>query len=190
MRKALIVAAAVLLPLLVAAPAAQAQTSQICGNGGSGYCINAWNGGPYVKMYYGGYSNDNFHLQQVYVCSGYSTVQSKYYGDSTNCPFSDAIADQVLWTDPIEEVVYGNNGECIGTTANDAAYLGSCGNIYGTGAIDGAFDVLDVSAGCDDLYNRYWSNAYGVLSGLTSGGNPGTPLSAGYGEATCWGISG
>ena len=25
-----------------------------CGNGGTGYCMNAWNGGPYVKMYYGG----------------------------------------------------------------------------------------------------------------------------------------
>jgi hypothetical protein len=48
------------LPLLVGVPAAQAQISQVCGNTASGYCINAWNGGPSVKMYYGGYSNDNF----------------------------------------------------------------------------------------------------------------------------------
>jgi hypothetical protein len=41
MRKVLIVAAVALLPFLVAAPAAQAQTNQICGNGGSGYCITS-----------------------------------------------------------------------------------------------------------------------------------------------------
>lgn len=66
MRKLLLVAAAVLLPFLVGVPAAQAQISQVCGNTGTGYCMNAWNGGPSVKMYYGGYSNDNFGATQVW----------------------------------------------------------------------------------------------------------------------------
>ena len=35
---------------------------QVCGNGGSGYCINAWFGGPPVKMYYGGKSNEDFEF--------------------------------------------------------------------------------------------------------------------------------
>ena len=66
MRKFLFVAAALLLPLLVGLPAAQAQISQVCGNTGTGYCINAWNGGPSVKMYYGGYSNDSFAATPVF----------------------------------------------------------------------------------------------------------------------------
>src|SRR5262252_4271646 len=121
MKKRTLIAAAVaaLLPclmLLAGAPAAQASTA-LCGNGGSGYCMNAWNGGPYVKMYYGGYYNDNFYLRAVAACSGHATVQSTLDGDSTNCPFNDGYVDHVLHGDLIVEIVYGNNGQCVGTTA-------------------------------------------------------------------------
>jgi hypothetical protein len=156
MRKiVLLVMAAIFLPFLGAVPAAQASSPDICGNGGSGYSVNAWNGGPYVKMYYGGYSNDNFYIHDVYACSGSDKVQSTAHGESTNCPFSNSNLDNNFWNDTIVEVVYGNDGECVGTSANGYGYLGSCGNTQGSGAIDGAFNVLWYDSGGYAFVNRY-----------------------------------
>jgi hypothetical protein len=197
MRKILLVAAAFLLPFLAAVPAAQAQTPNICGNDGSGYCINAWNGGPDVKMYYGNYSNDNFSIRYVYACSGSDTVQSTAHGDTTNCPFSNTNLDSDFYSDPIVEVADGNNGECVGTSGSAYStsaygYLGSCGNSEGTGAIDGAFNVLWYDSGCGYAFvNRYWSNQNSVASYWVSGGNPDTYLYVGQQESwTCWGGAG
>ena len=194
MRKVLLVAAAFLLPFLAAVPAAQASSPNICGNGGSGYCINAWNGGPYVKMYYGGYSNDNFYIRDVYMCSGSDLVQSTAHGEATNCPFSNQNldSDPNFWNHPIVEVVYGNNGECVGTSANGYGYLGSCGNSAGSGAINGAFNVLWYDSGCGYAFvNRYWTNHNSDASYWVSGGNPNTYLYVGRQEAwTCWGGTG
>lgn len=192
MRKILLVAAVILLPFLAAVPAAQASTSSICGNDGTGYCINAWNGGPNVKMYYGGYSNDNFSIRDVYVCSGSDLVQSTSHGDGTNCPFSNQNLDSDFWNYPIVEVVYGNNGECVGTASSDTGYLGACGNSEGSGAIDGAFNVLWYDSGCGYAFvNRYWTNRRSVSSYWVSGGNPDTYLYVGQQASwTCWGGSG
>ena len=113
-------------------------------------------------MYYGGYSNDFFYMTPVYACSGYARVQSTVYGDTTNCPFTNQQLDINFWNDPIVEAVDGNNGKCVGTgNANGLStvgYLGSCGNIYGSGAIQGAFNVLAPCAGGDNIVNRYWTN--------------------------------
>lgn len=200
MRK--LIAAAAAVPLLclmslTAIPSAQAQISQICGNGGSGYCMNAWNGGPYVKMYYGGYHNDNFYLETVSPCSGRNTVQSTMRGDATNCPFSDSLIDYLLWNNQIMEIVYGNNGKCVGTGnlngTPDVGYLGACGDDFGNGAIQGAFDVAifggqDCPSTSVLLVNRYWTNYYGSQERFVlSGGNPGTSLFVGSNVYTCWG---
>lgn len=192
MRKILLVAAAVLLPFLAAAPAAQAASTAICGNEGSGYCINAWNGGPTVKMYYGGYTNDNFYLRDAAVCSGTATVQSTQHNEATNCPFSNANLDNVFYNDTIVEAVDANNGECVGTSASGYGYLGACGNSAGSGAIDGAFNVLHFTTGCGwTLVNRYYTNKNGVVSYWASGGSPNTYLYVGReGGYTCWGGSG
>ena len=179
------------LILLAGIPAAQASTA-LCGNGGSGYCMNAWNGGPYVKMYYGGYSNDYFYLQSVALCSGHATVQATESGDSTNCPFNDGYVDYVLHGDLIVEIVYGNNGECVGTTGSGVGYLGACGNSSGSGASNGVFDVLypDYCSSGNELVNRYWSNHDGndEFAFVTSGGSVGASLYVDdLQSATCWG---
>lgn len=53
---------------------AQATPSQVCGNGGSGYCLNDWGGaghsGDVIKMFNGGTTNDDFFVQKVNRCSG------------------------------------------------------------------------------------------------------------------------
>jgi hypothetical protein len=204
MRK--LIAAAAAVPLLclmslTASPSAQAQTSAICGNGGSGYCMNAWNGGPYVKMYYGGYTNDNFYLTTVSPCSGRNTVQSTMRGDATNCPFNNSLVDYLLWNNQIMEIVDANNGKCVGTGnlngTPDVGYLGACGDNYGNGAIQGAFDVAvfgfqgDCSSSSVALVNRFWTNYYsGQERFVLSGGNPGTSLFVGSNVYTCWGGAG
>src|SRR5215471_2534943 len=79
---------------------AGASTSQVCGNGGSGYCLNDWGGaghsGDAIKMYYGGTTNDDFYVQKVNWCSGHDTVQSRGRGDSTDCPFANTNWDYNL----------------------------------------------------------------------------------------------
>ncbi len=193
MKKTLLIAAAFLMPFLAAVPAAHAQGPNICGNDGAGYCINAWNGGPDVKMYYGGYANDNFSIQYAYICSGSDLVQSTAHGEATNCPFSNTNLDSgAFWNQPIVKVVDGNNGECVGTSSSGHGYLGSCGNSQGTGAIDGTFNVLWFDSGCGYAFvNRYWSNRNFIDSYWVSGGNPDTYLFVGQQQSwTCWGGSG
>jgi hypothetical protein len=60
-----------------------------------------------------------------------------YNGETTNCPFSDATFDQYYNGDSIVEVVYNNNGQCVGTDGSGYGHLGACGDIYGNGAANG-----------------------------------------------------
>jgi hypothetical protein len=185
-RKFLLAAAVLLLPFLAAVPSANAATYQICGNSGTGYCMNAWNGGPDVKMYNGGVANDNFYTHNVYMCGGGDKV-------TTSCPFSTAALNNLFHNDTIVEVVDGNNGKCIGTSSSGYGYLGACGDATtGSGAVNGAFDVIHYNTGCGNaLANRYWSDHYSSQYYLKSGGNPGTYLYLnGQDSWTCWGGSG
>ena len=192
--------AAVLTVFLTGGPPAKAIAFQLCGNQGAGYCMNAWNGGPYVKMYYGGQSNEGFELQLSFICNGSDMVQSTAHGDKINCPFSNASLDSALWRSPIVRIQYGNL--CVGTHSEfeqpGVGYLGPCGDNTGAGAINGAFDVEASDAGaiqpqCPNgiiLINRYWTNQFGTgqYAYVTSGGNPGTSLLMDdASNFTCWG---
>jgi hypothetical protein len=194
MKKLLVVAAAILLPLLAAVPSAQAAADQICGNTGTGYCLNAWNGGPAVNMYYGGYANDAFSIDPIFVCNGKDTVEAVSDHDPSNCPFTDVTFDQIYHNDTIAEIVYDNTGQCVVTNSSLNGTLGACGNINGSGAGNGAFNVLvSCGGGGYNMINRYWTNSYGttgILAYVASGGNPGLPLIMNSRGATCWGGSG
>jgi hypothetical protein len=194
---------------MMAIPSAQAATGvNICGNGGTGYCINAWNGGPYVKMYYGGnIANDQFYLSPQSVCQGDAYVMAVGRGDPINCPFNNVSYDNQYEGDVIVSIDdYGGNsaGECVGTGnlngAPDVGYLGSCGNNFGNGLIQGGLFIETTTSNCNGMYNgenrwvlinRYWTNQDLQPAYAYSGGNPGQPLYVGAtGNGTCWGGSG
>src|ERR1700733_5472468 len=176
--------------VMMVAPAAQASTSLVCGNGGSGYCLNAWNGGPYVKMYYGGsYSNDQIFLINEAVCQGRRYVTATVDGDPINCPFSNVSLDNEYEGDPIEAISYvgspSGKPSCVGTGnlngVPDVGYLGGCGDGYGNGIIQGGLFVAINTSYCTGAYqavliNRYWTNQDGQPAYAYSGGNPGQPL--------------
>jgi hypothetical protein len=183
--------------------AAWASTSQVCGNGGSGYCLNDWGGagasGDAINMYYGGTRNDDFYVQEVNRCSGQYTVQSTAYGDSTNCPFADTTFDQLYWNDDIVQIVDANsNTECVGTNSNSGAVLGSCADpSSGSGGADGVIQIIEYTA-CYDGYdgyaflNRYWTDATDSTGFLGSGNSVGANayyegITGSNEPITCWG---
>jgi hypothetical protein len=63
------------LALAGSAAPAMAVQQQICGNLGSGYCLNDWNnqGSGFRSMYYGGNPNENFTAQFINRCGGHAT---------------------------------------------------------------------------------------------------------------------
>ena len=176
---------------------AGASTSQVCGNGGSGYCINDWGGagrsGDQVNMYYGGTSNDDFYVQAVNRCSGHDTVQSTDWHNATNCPFGNKTWDSDLHGDYIVQVTYTNNSvECVASKGSNVdsfyAVLGVCANpLNGSGGANGVIDVLLPQQGCDFLVNRYWTDASGGPEvSLESSGYVGGPAYF-LNPGTCWG---
>jgi hypothetical protein len=176
---------------------AQATPSQVCGNGGTGYCLNDWGGagasGDAIKMFNGGTTNDDFIVQEVNRCSGHDTVQSTAKGNTTNCPFSDTSLDAHFAGKTIVQIVYTNNEtQCVGGGAGVSAALASCANpLSGSGGGTGVIQVM-YSQTCFNGFsgtvfvNRAISDVDGT-SWLVSGGNPGT-LAEYIGAAnTCWG---
>jgi hypothetical protein len=170
---------------------AYATQQQVCGNGGSGYCMNDWNGvgdGP-VKMYNGGNSNEDFYATNVYDCNGSTadTVQAEQDGDPSNCPFSTVSLDNQFEGYTIIQVNYGGHpGECIGGTGNDTDLV-SCG-------ADGSYYILlgnQIGCSGDYLVNRYFSDGDGdgVPESIESSGVKGGVLynDISLNDSTCWG---
>jgi hypothetical protein len=175
---------------------ALASSSQVCGNSGTGYCLNDWGGagqsGDAVKMYYGGTTNDDFYVQEVNWCSGHDTVQSTAapHHDSTNCPFANTNWDANLAGDPIVQVTYINNTtQCVATTSSPKAVLGSCANpLSGSGGANGVINVLWNQSCGAYFMNRYWTDANsGNDTFLASGNAPGNQAQFTVGGGTCWG---
>jgi hypothetical protein len=158
------------LTLAMGAAPAFAQT-QICGNQGSGYCMNDWNNGGYgnpVKMYNGNVSNEDFWVQKIDRCAGGSTVTS-------SCPFNDHNIDAGLGG-TIFQIRYANTSLCLAAnTANGQSVLGACNSVNtGTGGDTGTVYV----GGDFTLFSVYYTNLHnnGDLYCVESGGNPGQPV--------------
>ena len=189
-------AAALVLVAGLGVQRAAASTSQVCGNGGSGYCLNDWGGagasGDAVKMYYGGYANDAFYVQEVNRCNGGTTVTSTYYGDRSNCPFGNAGLDQQFWNHSIVQIVYTNNqSQCVAVNGSGQAILNSCANpITGSGGANGVI-MVTAQAPCSShtdfaFADRYVSDQHARAYWLTSGGNPGVQAYYGSSNVSCW----
>jgi hypothetical protein len=190
---ALTLALSVGLALAANVTPANASQPQICGNYGSGYCLNDWNGGGSgnaVKMETGGNTNEDFVAEGVTACSGGDIV-------TPTCPFATRSIDAHLQGWQIIQVKYVPKGLCIATNSSGGAVLGTCANPNtGSGGSDGVimvkFPVAPCQGGYPDGYyyyvDRYWSDAYGTEETLASGGNPGVQAYLTYGGyGTCWG---
>lgn len=164
------------LAMATGATPAFAQT-QICGNGGTGYCLNDWNGlgaGNPIKMFNGNNSHEDFWIQPIGRCGGSST-------GTLTCPFNDHNLDGILGG-TIVQIRYANTSLCVAAnTANGQAVMGACnGTGNGSGGDTGTVFVDDGL----NLYNVYYTNQHNpnatgdadVPYCAQSGGNPQTPL--------------
>jgi hypothetical protein len=139
-------------------------------------------------MYYGGYSNDDFYVQDVNRCDGSDTVTATSFGDASNCPFGDVSLDNTFRGQPVVQIVDTNSETlCVGATSSDYAVLESCANpINGSGGGQGVIMVQNLGMGSPNFFvNRYVSDQHSGNRFLTSGGNPG--VQANYNSETEWG---
>jgi hypothetical protein len=199
MRLRKLVPAALVAPVvalvMVAAPAspayAQVATGQICGNGGTGYCINAWGGGPSIKMYYGGNTNETFNINALTLCDPAGTV-------TETCPFNNTEApglNNSLLGDPVVDFEdASSNNQCIAAGTLGHAAMGSCPTSSGSGGAAGTIDVLYLAGQNGNHYqfeavNRAGSNGAGYMVGLASSGSLEGPLDYAASNLTLWGLS-
>jgi hypothetical protein len=192
-----LIAFAAAAPVITAAalPASAFGRSEICGNGGTGYCLNAWGGGPAVKMYNGGVANDNFAEISVAACD-----EDVYVNQFCANEWGSGGSSLVAAGAHLGRIQYNGpgpyNGYCAGTGGSGTAVLTSCGDITdGGGAGNGVIMAVLTPSGCDGtnrelIVDRYWSSSQhnNALSYIWSGGNPGLPAYMNKTlAATCWG---
>jgi len=173
-------------------------TNALCGNGGTGYCLNDWNNGGNgnpIKMYYGHSSNETFNIYYLTGMCGDGHVHT-----SPACPFANGSGLNAQYnTSVIVKIEYAFSGLCVGTTQNDNhTILTPCPDNNGNNGGWSSIWVLAGESGCFSSFqslfeSRYWSNQYSAnqydTSGsLQSGGNPGVQALVPPGsDNTCWG---
>lgn len=166
---------------------AHASQQAICGNGGSGYCINDWGGGgngSAVNMYYGGSSNEDFHVVLLSGMCNHGYVTSTCPGGNTSA---------FLNGDALDEVQYANTGSCVAATSGGKGVLGTCANSAGNGGATGVIDLgVSLGSNCNSgnqegVANRHYTDINGAVEGWLSGGGVGTPLYLDSAAFTCWG---
>lgn len=158
---------------------AQAAQTEICGNAGTGYCLNDWNdggNGNAVKMYYGGNSNEDFYAVQVTSWCNHGKVD-------LSCPFTHAALDKMYNGDVIFEIDYGPGTSelCVGVDQYaDAVLANKCPSVDATPSNGTVFVQPKTPCGTGPggapatyAVNRYESDVAGSTSYLRSGGNPG-----------------
>jgi hypothetical protein len=155
------------------AVSAAAASAEMCGNHGSGYCMDDWNDGGYtnpVKMYYGGGNNEYFGAIQVDPCHS-------HYRVTWSCPFTKKRWDRTYHNDPVVEIAY-SSGLCLGTASTGDGELQPCGyDQYGDGAGGGTIMVNDLHGA---LIDRYWTNKTGTLRRVCSSGYLGGAVFTSY----------
>lgn len=169
-------------------------SSGVCGNRGTGYCLNNWGGhtvaGNPVKMYNGGASNENFFLVELSgTCNGAGSITV-----SSSCWSQWGSNGNLLIGDNIVAVAYGPGG-CVGSDANGLAILANCpdnnGNNGGTGTVYAESFGGPLGDFWAVLYSRVWSQLTSpAFACLQSGGNVGVQASASHketnGDCTQW----
>lgn len=172
--------------------AVSAASSAVCGNSGTGYCLNDWGGSgntnDAVKMYYGGTRNDDFYVQAVNRCSGGDKVTTSE-NLQPDCPFASASLDAFFQGDTIVQITdTDSQTECVGSTGSDNAVLTPCANpLSGSGGGQGVIMVeVPKSSGGPVFLDRFVADQPSGGTGyLTSGGNPG--VQANFDGQTQWG---
>jgi hypothetical protein len=132
------------------------------------FCLNAWNGGPYVKTYEenGEITNNSFEMVKVDRCGN---------GDLTTsgCP---GAGDPPKLT--IFQIKDTNNGKCVGNSPGNGnlAYLGTCNETAypGTGGANGTIFIAAnpsstngnecFAIGGNYYINNYWTGQNGGWS--------------------------
>jgi hypothetical protein len=183
------------LNTLTPARTASASIPSVCGNEGSGYCLNDWNGygnGGQVNMYYGGYTNDDFFEYILTNMCNHGHVDAQ-----SSCPFTPGSGLNTDFNgDAIFAIESGITNWCVGTTSSvTVATLTACPNTSGNGGGWGTIWISGYTSSCnggtngDNYYeNRYWSDTYDEQTSLASGGNIGKQAYVALtGTATCWG---
>jgi hypothetical protein len=171
------------------APALAGQQQQICGNLGSGYCLNDWNNrgsGFPVLMYYGGNPNENFTVQFINRCGGHSYVTAPGTGfGNAYCPFASHQLDLNLAGASIVQLHYQFTNLCVAAnTANAQAVMGDCNaTSNGTGGSVGTVQIIQGGA---FLVNLHYTTGNSEV-GLQSGGNPQKPVYMNSATMTEWG---
>ena len=129
------------------------------------YCLNAWNGGPYVRTYYAGVANDAFETQGVDRCNNgdYSTA---------GCPGKGDPAGRYIF-----QIQDTNTGACVGNSPSNGnlGYLDKCnGTSYpGSGGANGTLFLQKQAPNGSNCFiggytyyiNNYWTNQNGGWSG-------------------------
>jgi hypothetical protein len=180
MPKRVIWAIATILALTVggvglATQSARAQQPQVCVTGIYNYCLNAWNGGPWIRTYGPNVQNDYFYIQGIDECYKHSDLSSP------TCPFYLGSGLNVAG-DLVFQIVDGRTGQCVGDDpAKDGqTYETGCNNpSTGTGGGYGTIFVQRNINGCSggsNFISREWSDKYDFYYGLTQQSGNGHPV--------------
>lgn len=151
----------ILGPVLGTQAASAAPSTQICNDPGN-YCLNAWNGGPWIKTYTTGVGNNYFYVQQL-------TGMCNNGRSTSSCPLSGQLNIPGL---VIYQIRYGNEyaGSYDNCLADDGAKdgqtaFGYCNGLNGTGGSDGTIFLAynpngTCPSGSNRSLSREWTDTY------------------------------
>jgi hypothetical protein len=140
----------------------------VCGFTSNPECLNAWNGGPYVKTYTTPASHEDFVVETI---NGRCVSGSPY--TTNNCPISGTPAGLL-----IVQVTYGGN-QCVGDLNGEpgdavaSAFDGCNSTTTGYGGAYGTVFILYAGScpGNDQaLISSHWSSSFGNFYGLAWSG--------------------